>query len=73
MPYILKKGIEAFDVVDGPFAGKKYKLGVEYQEVPSQEAHKFVELKAQSTKLKAKEKPVVKAETKKPGAKEIIK
>ena len=48
MPYILKKGVETFEVVDGPFAGRKYKPGVQYQEVPPQEKKKFEELKAES-------------------------
>ena len=41
MPYILKKGVEAFEVVDGPLAGRKYKPGIQYTEVPPQEEHRF--------------------------------
>ena len=41
MTYILKKGVENFEVVDGPFAGKKYVRGTAYAEVPPGEKHKF--------------------------------
>ena len=46
MPYILKNGIESFEVVDGPFAGKKFEKGKAYAEVPPQEKKKFEEVKA---------------------------
>ena len=39
--YKLKRGVQAFDVVDGPFAGRKFVPGKEYAEVPPQEKHKF--------------------------------
>lgn len=41
MMYQLKPGQEAFEVVDGPFAGKKYEKGVSYDAVPEHEAHRF--------------------------------
>lgn len=42
--YELKLGVPAFEVVDGPFAGRKYNAGVLYKEVPPEEAHKFIEI-----------------------------
>lgn len=41
MSYILKPSQEAFEVVDGPHAGKSYQKGVQYDAIPDQEAHKF--------------------------------
>jgi len=40
----LKEGVESFQVVDGPFAGQKYKRGKVYREdqIPENELHKFV-------------------------------
>ncbi len=43
--YKLKKGIENFDVVDGPFAGRKFVRGKAYGEVPPEEKRKFEEIK----------------------------
>lgn len=39
--YELKPNIADFEVVDGPFTGRKYKAGVLYREVPPEESHKF--------------------------------
>ena len=39
--YKLRPGMEAFEVVDGPYAGKKYKAGIVYRDVPPQERHRF--------------------------------
>ncbi len=39
--YKLKPNVPDFEVVDGPFAGRKYKAGETYNEVPKEEAHKF--------------------------------
>ena len=47
--YKLKTGIENFDVVDGPFAGRKFVRGKEYGEVPSEEKRKFEEIRNQKT------------------------
>lgn len=41
MKHKLKKGIEAFEVVDGPFAGKKFQREKTYDEIPPQEKGKF--------------------------------
>ena len=53
--YKLKKGIENFQIVDGPFAGRKYKRGKVYEEdqIPPEVRGKFDELKAESSKVKA--------------------
>lgn len=39
--YTLKKNIQGFTVIDGAMAGKSYKHGVAYLEIPPQEAAKF--------------------------------
>lgn len=39
--YRLKKGQPAIEVADGQFAGRKYRHGVIYDEVPPQEKHRF--------------------------------
>ena len=41
MQYQLKKGIEAFTVVEGPGAGLQFKPGESYAEIPPAEAKKF--------------------------------
>jgi len=41
MAYQLKKSVEGFQVVDGPFAGRKFEKGKEYAEIPLEEAKKF--------------------------------
>lgn len=43
--YRLKKNQPAFEVVDGPMAGKQYTHGVTYTEIPAGEAKKFIEIK----------------------------
>lgn len=60
MTYQLKKGVEAFQVVDGPFARRHYRPGIDYREkdIPPQERHKFVRKDDGSKpKTKAKESP----------------
>lgn len=39
--YELKPNVADFEVVDGLFAGRKYKAGELYKEVPPEEEHKF--------------------------------
>ena len=51
--YKLKKGIESFQVVDGPFAGRKFEKGKEYAEIPPDEAAKFEKIKPPKTKAKS--------------------
>lgn len=42
--YKLKPNAADFEVVDGPFAGRKYKDGQVYSEIPPEERLKFDEL-----------------------------
>ena len=37
----LKNGEESFQVVDGPFAGRRFGKGCEYEEIPEQERRRF--------------------------------
>lgn len=59
MQYKLKKGVESFEVVDGPYAGRKYVRGKVYTDIPPEEKKKFDTIKepeaggAESSKLKA--------------------
>ena len=46
--YQLKPGVPAFEVVDGPFAGRKFKAGVLYNEVPPEESPKFMKQETQN-------------------------
>jgi len=39
--YKLKLNQPDFECVDGPFAGRKYKTGQTYAEIPPNEAHRF--------------------------------
>ena len=41
MAYKLKKNQPEFDVVDGPFAGKKYRHNERYDEVPPGDKDRF--------------------------------
>jgi hypothetical protein len=45
MSYKLKPGTESFEVVDGPFAGKKFLRGKIYKEVPPEEKKKFEKIR----------------------------
>ena len=45
--YRLKKGVESFRVMDGPYEGRKFLKGKEYAEVPPGEALKFEEVEKQ--------------------------
>ena len=45
MPYMLKKNSPAFDMVDGPDAGKKYRHGEVYTDIPRGEKGRFEEAK----------------------------
>jgi hypothetical protein len=55
MSYKLKPGIENFQVVDGAFAGRKFRKGFLYAEIPPEEARKFEEVadEAQTPKTKS--------------------
>lgn len=43
MKYKLKANVENFDVVDGPFTGKKFRRGKVYrkEDIPENEMHRF--------------------------------
>jgi len=58
MSYRLKKGQEAFQAVDGPFAKRRYTQGVEYADIPPQEKHKF-EMPKEKKMPKIREMPKV--------------
>lgn len=41
MGYKLKKNVEAFEMVDGPLTGRKFKAGEVYDSIPPQYAGRF--------------------------------
>lgn len=43
--YRLKPGVESFDVVDGPYAGRRFVRGLTYTDIPPEEKHKFEEVR----------------------------
>lgn len=45
MKYELKPGVENFEMVDGPFAGKTFVKGRAYKEIPPSEKNKFQPVK----------------------------
>jgi hypothetical protein len=51
--FTLKDGVQGFTVIDGPMAGKSFKKGKFYGEIPPQEAAKFEEVKAQGASASA--------------------
>ena len=55
MPYKLKANVENFEVVDGPLAGRKFRGGEVYQEVPPQDAGRFEEISTPQTAAAAAE------------------
>jgi hypothetical protein len=48
--FILKPEIESFTVVDGPFAGRDFKKGIIYSDIPPAEAQKFEKAKEEIQK-----------------------
>jgi len=56
MKYKLKPGVESFDVVDGEFAGKKYRKGKVYDKIPPIEKNKFEEVRDQKSEAGGKKK-----------------
>lgn len=44
MPYQLKPGQEAFEVVDGPMAGRCFAPGKIYNQIPKSEARRFAKV-----------------------------
>lgn len=55
MNFKLGKGQEAFDVVDGAFAGQKYCQNTIYNVVPTNERHRFEVIKKAKAKTVKKE------------------
>lgn len=53
--YVLKKGIENFEVVDGAFAGKAFVRGRQYAQIPPEEKKKFEEVKSKAQGAERKE------------------
>ncbi|MBN1830291.1 MAG: hypothetical protein JW884_14255 [Deltaproteobacteria bacterium] len=45
MKYRLKKNQESIQIVDGPYAGRKYRKGELYDDVPPGEAYRFEKVK----------------------------
>ncbi len=64
MPWVLKKNAPEFDVVDGPMAGKQFRKGITYTDVPPGDKAKFEEVKATPKPAAAVQAPA-KTETKK--------
>jgi len=56
MKYTLKKGQPAFDVVDGPMAGRSFNHGQTYTEIPQADVKKFAEIKPEKATAKTKAK-----------------
>ena len=53
MAYRLKRNIESFEMVDGPFAGRKFVSGETYGEVPPGLGEKFDRFPEEATQAKA--------------------
>lgn len=51
MPYKLKKNGPEFDCVDGPFAGKKFRHGETYRDIPQNEKSRFESVKTEAPKV----------------------
>ena len=58
--YKLKPGQENFRVIDGPCAGRLYRAGVVYRDIPKEEAGRFAEIAEPAKPKKAKTDEVVK-------------
>jgi len=56
MKYKLKPGVESFEVVDGPFAGKKFLRGKVYEKIPREEKGKFEEVRDQKSEDRGQKK-----------------
>ena len=55
--YKLKHNAESFTVVDGAFAGKTYRPGTVYAEVPPQERGRFEEIKEEPSAAASEGRP----------------
>jgi len=69
MVYILKPGAPAFDVVDGPFAGKTFRHDIPYTDIPPADAGKFQKKKTPPATATAN--PTTEAATKNGGNSEV--
>lgn len=58
MPYKLKPNEPDFEVMDGAFAGRHFVAGVIYDNIPTQEAHKFEAAESREPRAESKEKKV---------------
>jgi hypothetical protein len=67
--YKLKTNVPDFEVVDGKFAGRKYRHGQTYQEIPPEEVKKFDQVKAQSEETHSAKTKTQSAERPAPGDK----
>jgi hypothetical protein len=65
MEYRLKPGVESFEVVDGPMAGRKFLRGQSYSEIPPGEKEKFE--KVQSSKVQGSKAEKTKTVNREPG------
>lgn len=52
--YQLKKGVESFDIVDGPHAGQQFRRGQVYKTVPPDVQNKFEKVEDKSERKKDK-------------------
>jgi hypothetical protein len=55
MSYKLKANAADFEVVDGPFAGRKFVAGQIYTEIPASERAQFEPVKTDSAPAKTKQ------------------
>ena len=54
MAYKLRSGQDTFRVVDGLFSGRIYRVGIEYAEIPTEEAGRFEEIAPEPVPMKQK-------------------
>ncbi len=57
MPYKLKSNVPNIEIVDGPFAGRKFVAGEIYAEIPANEKAKFDEVRTESAPAKRGQQP----------------
>ena len=50
--YRLKKNQEEFEVVDGPFEGRRYRHGETYRKIPPGERHRFEQITTEAPQTK---------------------
>ena len=53
--YKLKPNVPGFEIVDGPFAGRKFEPGVVYEDIPGSFKDRFVKIKPQKLQKDTKE------------------